>query len=237
MSQILPKGIQDLLPAKPPAPPLPRGLMKVVGKGGKGAVLYYDFERRSLLPPPFRSYVLDKSGHWNIGVLKNDAHIENGRLKLDGEDDCVETWKPVDLTNSFTISGRVYIIGQPNPYPTLVANAPSGGASDGFKLMVKVGQIEIETGDGGTKEVLSSDKYGFSIRNDWAHFTWVYDNGESRFYLNGGSIGSDTSTISFNKGAGLEIGCMTNEYGNSFWNGKIDELRIYNRALSKKEIS
>ena len=71
--------------------------------------------------------------------------------------------------------------------------------------------------------------------NTWSHLAATYDGATLRFYLNGVLAGSAPATGSIIVSANpLRIG------GNSIWgeyfNGRIDEVRIYNRALSVTEI-
>jgi len=63
-------------------------------------VLHYDF----VLHPPFFPWVFDKSWHWNIGRLKNGAHVEWDRLLLDGIDDYlyVPNSSSLQLDSAFT---------------------------------------------------------------------------------------------------------------------------------------
>ena len=71
--------------------------------------------------------------------------------------------------------------------------------------------------------------------NTWSHLACTFDGSTMRMYLNGVEIASkpQSGNATVSTGA-LHIG------GNSAWgeffNGGIDEVRIYNRALSRTEI-
>ena len=72
--------------------------------------------------------------------------------------------------------------------------------------------------------------------NAWSHIATTYDRATWRLYVNGAQVASKayTAAIPVSTGA-LKIG------GNSIWGewftGQIDEVRVYNRALSALEVA
>lgn len=75
---------------------------------------------------------------------------------------------------------------------------------------------------------------GFTT-NSWHHAAYTYDvsTGARKVYLDGALKASDTSAP-FTGDTSMAIGDWN---GYEYWKGKIDEARIYNRALSQSEIS
>lgn len=77
--------------------------------------------------------------------------------------------------------------------------------------------------------------------NSWIHLVITYDGGTERYYLNGQSFGSWSHPASplFVNPSVLSIGArVVNAASNDvkeYFNGSVDELRIYNRALSASE--
>lgn len=73
--------------------------------------------------------------------------------------------------------------------------------------------------------------------NTWIHVVFYWDGTTCGWYVNGSVSGStDTSTgntLSNNDGTGSYIGLIP---GFSNWKGNIDDVRLYNRALSLQEI-
>ena len=69
-------------------------------------------------------------------------------------------------------------------------------------------------------------------QNVWYHIVGTYDGIKMRIYVNGVEKGSD------NLSGNIVASSMTIGYGDwdRFWKGIIDEVRIYNRALSASEI-
>ena len=73
------------------------------------------------------------------------------------------------------------------------------------------------------------------VTNTWAHVATTYDGANLRLYVDGALVGSQAATGSIATSTGqLRIG------GNTIWGeyfaGLIDEVRIYNRALTQAEI-
>ena len=74
-----------------------------------------------------------------------------------------------------------------------------------------------------------------STLNTWNLLTGTFEGNTSRLYLNGEFIASNTITDIATTSGGIRIGQQKS--GNNRWfNGSIDDVRIYNRALSATEI-
>ncbi len=74
--------------------------------------------------------------------------------------------------------------------------------------------------------------------NIWYHFAATFVSGNSKIYLNGALNNSSTwgiTTLPLASARILRIG-ENQPGGDEYFNGIIDEVRIYNRALSDQEI-
>ena len=93
-------------------------------------------------------------------------------------------------------------------------------------------QFFIYNGDWFTANVSVDD----SFKGDWYHVAGTYDGSELKIYINGG-IGATTAHIgAIDVSTGnLTIG-INSEENDRLYNGSIDEVRIYNRALTEGEI-
>lgn len=79
--------------------------------------------------------------------------------------------------------------------------------------------------------------------NQWNHYVFTYDGTVANVYLNGNLITTNNSIsgpIDVCPGGTLTIGAgwngMTNPTG-GWWNGKLDDILIYNRALNASEVA
>ena len=70
----------------------------------------------------------------------------------------------------------------------------------------------------------------------WTHLAMTWDGGTVRLYVDGALVATQASTGSLLTGTGaLRIG--GNSIRNEFFSGVIDEVRVYDRALSAARIT
>ncbi|MCD6181901.1 MAG: carboxypeptidase regulatory-like domain-containing protein [Candidatus Cloacimonetes bacterium] len=105
------------------------------------------------------------------------------------------------------------------------------GGWDGFNFhLTNESTIYVGTNTG-TRFTPATLSEGMMV-GEWQHFTYIYDNGSARFFKNGIQLGARenvTAPIAWN---GFWIG---NDNQNTI-DGVVDELRIYERALSRTEV-
>jgi len=167
----------------------------------------------------------DRSGQGNTGTIIGAVPI-NGKvgqaLSFDGTDD----W--VDITDSPTyenvsFSAWVYYRGSPD-YAAIVSNG------DGILRNVVFYNTTFMVHDGSWREVT-----GLPI-NTWRHvaLTFIGSTKELTLYVNGVQRYNGIGTA-YSNGGFSTIGAYD---GGSAWffNGLIDEVRVYNRALTAQEI-
>ena len=94
------------------------------------------------------------------------------------------------------------------------------------------GSIRISF-DGGPTQSFGSA--GDITVNNWHHIVVTFNNGTINVYADGNSKGSTTTPNTvFNSGANFYIG---DDNSGTFFNGKIDQVRIFNKALSSSEVT
>ena len=195
---------------------------------------------------PFNGNSRDASPNQNDALLKNGASIgvdrfgnKNSALELDGKDDYAEAthrdylnFPKVEATISFWSSvrqfGGFHFVGKnmgvgskPKWHAVWAPNLPSKPRFCLHIMPMPPGQQYF----GGVQAI---------IPNTWSHFLITNDSKGISVYFNGKFIGKDSS-IKFpqNNTAPLTIGQAE---GEGFVNGSIDDIRIYNRALSAEEV-
>jgi hypothetical protein len=73
--------------------------------------------------------------------------------------------------------------------------------------------------------------------NTWYHLSGTYDGSQLKIYLNGSLEGITQVAGAMGVSASdLNIGRDPSNAEGSYWNGLIDEVEIFNRALSPSEI-
>lgn len=206
------------------------------GGGGStvpgGLVAAYGFEEAS------GSSVVDASGNSNTGTISGAVRASAGRfgkaLQFDGIDDVVSIndSASLDLSSQMTLEAWVYPTVWMSGWPTvLLKEDPLGdlayaiyGNNDWHQPNVQVGGLLQLTG---VTQVPPSR---------WTHLAGTYDGQYLRLFVDGVLVSMEPRAGAIPiTGGPLRIG------GNSRWGdyftGYIDEVRIYNRALSEAEIS
>lgn len=87
---------------------------------------------------------------------------------------------------------------------------------------------------GGTVSALSA---GTIIANTWTHIGATYDGANMRLYINGAVVDTTAKTgaINYSGSSDLFIGRTAGSSSN-FHNGLVDDVRVYNRALTTAEM-
>ena len=86
---------------------------------------------------------------------------------------------------------------------------------------------------------MSEGNFNYSpvILNNWYHIAIVKSGLDYKFYLNGQLDKSFSTTIApVNYLCSVRFGAITQHEHAENFSGKIDEIRVYNRALSQSEI-
>jgi hypothetical protein len=160
--------------------------------------------------------------------------IRGSGLSFDG-DDSVEIPGLIGLPQDITISGWAKLISK----DTTGAELISLGDYVGIRLDKQGGGTRGFYHDGTTWRPTTTGI--FYAGTEWHHFVYVIDNTNNiqKFYVDGVQAGSSTHTqpISY---AGLGQNTFIGKHGNGIdtydFNGLIDDVCIYNRALSDTEV-
>lgn len=181
----------------------------------------------------------------NNATLEGPTWVEgryNFAVQLDGLDDYIRVadGDSLNLGDQFTIAAWVSLSKVGEGRQTLVQKA----ASYTFYVQWTADLLALIIGDGERRVGLLSDR-GLGTAGEWHHvavtFSYDADDGQGRvlFYINGQPAGEDFVTLAPSAGSGhLNIGrrAATAEEPKFHLNGALDELFIYDRALSSPEI-
>ena len=159
-------------------------------------------------------------------------------LSFDGSNDKI-TLSPVDLSSGdkITVSGWIKPdSGALNSTSAWLRQQPSGGNPT---IMMQIGgkhSIGLSTDDGYNELDIDGINSG-DYEGGWHFMVMTYDGTTKRFYRDGAQIGSNTSNsgdISYSASGGLYIGSSGSS---EYFDGKIDEIAIWNDALTASEIT
>lgn len=219
-----------------------------------GLVGYWTFDGRDIKWSDTGTEIKDISGNGNhgdaLGSLATTSVIPGTlgqALSFNGSSDYVDIGTLADTatTSAFTVSAWIYqsslVSGSivtrskdTNPFWLVDSNDTYGG-SDDIRTFIESG---------------SGDNFGYTTDNvhssgSWEHWVSVFDGTLSgnanrlKLYKNGTQqsltfIGTiPAATVS----SGTVHANIGGYYNSASWNGKIDDVRIYNRALSSSEVA
>jgi hypothetical protein len=205
-----------------------------------GLVLSFHFNEGS------GTVAYDSSGNGNNGNLVNGPTWVDGKfgkaLSFDGVNDYVEANDSIGTFSYLTIAAWFKLNSLPSSYATIYFNGDGSGGNDIHLAIASDGAI-FSRADAPSECDISIRKSssGLVSPGNWYHVVVVFDtvNDVKKVYLNGTLVQNVTYTCSIpTANYKDEIG---RAYDNSFlnnwyFNGVIDEVRIYNRALSDVEI-
>jgi hypothetical protein len=204
------------------------------GSGGSTAVkpnlvAAYGFEESTGLQ------AIDASGFGNHGTISGARRVATTQfgnvLEFNGSNNWVTVngSASLDLMTGMTLEAWIYPTAV-SGWTTALLKEQTGGLAYALYANYLCQSVTI----GGSERVLMA---GPSLpSNTWTHLAATYDGATQKLYVNGALVGnrSETGAITLSNGA-LRIG------GNSVWGeyftGYIDEVRVYNRALTQAEIA
>ncbi len=189
------------------------------------------------------SILNDKSGNNNHGTLANGPKWAQGKhgtaLQFDGKDDYVDAGNGSSLNmganQDFSIEAWVKYSNNPSYH--IIAGKYCDINTAGYWLDVLGNRIRLRVGDGGGSYVDTVTTSNYND-NKWHHIMAIADrDGLAYIYIDGNQVKSnDISSENGDTGSeALSIGWPTDS-NYAYFNGQIDEVKIYNRALSAEEV-
>jgi hypothetical protein len=183
----------------------------------------------------------DVTGNEHDGVIEGASWFDSGKydkaLSFDGENDCVTVADAEDLriTEELTVEAWVKPSSPLSDDPVIYKDTwGETGHAVGIGIY-NYGKPEafIGEGEGEFESVVSSKAIEPNV---WSHLAFTYDGGHMRLYVDGELVAGKAQSEGPPWGEGdLVIGCNPN-YPEHF-EGLIDEVRVYNRALDGEEVA
>jgi N-acetylneuraminic acid mutarotase len=184
----------------------------------------------------------DSSGNGNDGNLTGGPTWATGKiggaLSFDGVDDYVIMPATTDLDlMKLSISTWVYSTNfDQNGF--IFEKTADGNLNSQYNLFIQNSELKFRVKP--INSSYSDTKVDQSILSGWSFITSSYNSSKRKLFVNGQLVASNdfNETIATNPNGISLIGAYAlNSIGNNyFFNGLIDDVRIYNRALSAEEV-
>ena len=186
----------------------------------------------------------DSSTNGNAGTLTLGPTWTTGQIggavSFDGVDDYIDTDNGSSMDNLTQLTHAMWI------YPTsdngfLIAKRNSGGGHDGFRLTS--GTLQGWISNFVADSVARSTSSTTVSLNVWSHVAMTYSHAgdkKVRLYINGSEVAyseQDTNPSGTDTDTGFDFYIGTSQLQGAPFTGNIDEVRIYNRALSADEVA
>lgn len=203
----------------------------------EGLVAYWDFNENS------GETAKDVTGNGHDGTLMGDPQWTKdgkfgGAIEFDQVGDEVNIPFHEDLNQeSFSICAWANVDPGSANHRAVVSSRHEPPTSGYIIYALPANSWQFWTGDGATPWVTVQ---GPSVNlGEWDHLVGTYADGKMTFYVNGELVGDKDSNPNFNSEQEFLIGAGANERATHeyLFKGKIDEVRLYDRVLTKDEIA
>jgi hypothetical protein len=194
---------------------------QIISPTNLGLVAHYSFDEGA------GNILYDSSGNRNHGTLVNSPTwvqgIKGGALSFNGSNQYV-TIPSISITNNITVSCW-FVSFNNNQFGFLVSKSP---VNSNWELFFEGGALKWR-GASYPPEIYIIPP----IVNKWHHAVITQIGTIAQIYIDGILVISATIPIIANGNGPILIGTYGEAY---YFNGLIDEVRIYNRALSAQEV-
>ncbi|MFE6174448.1 LamG-like jellyroll fold domain-containing protein [Streptomyces sp. NPDC056464] len=178
--------------------------------------------------PNAKALKLSEGTTWTPGV-------NGSALRFDGQGRYAETDGPVlDTTGSYSVSAWVRLDELPGNYATAVSQDTRRQASP-FYLQYGQGAFAFSTPGESRARLVTTPETG-----RWYHLVGVRDSTDNtiKLYVDGKPAATATGGAAYPSTGSLAVGRA--QWGGSdtdFWNGAVDEVHAYDKALTAEEVS
>jgi len=185
--------------------------------------------------------VHDTTGYGSNGSIQGAPAWDSGSsckagecLDFNGSSDfiTVTSTEALDVEDSVSVSAWLYTNGTSRQ--SVVAMGDGNDYTNNYQIFIDT-QATFSVGEGSYATYAS--KAGAITSGSWYHIVGTFDGSTAKVYVNGSLGGQDTFSGTRQSGGSLRIGSRA--YSGSpqwYFNGIIDEIRIYDSVLSEDEI-
>jgi len=189
----------------------------------------------------FDGDALDYSGNLNHGTLIGNASWTSGKfgnaLSLDGTEDYVSVADStsLDITTELTIEAWVHPdVSISGSTQMQIVDKGEHNYSSAYMLMIYNGDLYGRVNKNSATACIYAS---YPNDGEWHHVAYTFKSGEQKLYIDGSNVVSNTGSVTIaTNNQPLLIGRGVNR-PQYCWNGAIDEVRIWNSALTLAQLN
>lgn len=182
----------------------------------------------------------DISGNNNHGTLTNGASFDRIGVNFDGVNDFTD-FAFSQAHNPDYVTATAWVLVTGSGTRRIVTKPRQAGLAQSYSLVILSSGFATWIANTATLEGAGSLVSGsVNLTNaGWTHLAGTWDGTTSRLFVNGTQVntvtGSGVITYSPTSNLPLQIGRFDATVG-QYYSGSVNDIRIYNRALSNAEI-
>ena len=209
-----------------------KGTSKITTKG-----LVYHID----IPNPL-CYHIDKCysmANKSVGTIHNNIeHSTEGKGSLDfnGTNHYIDVSEDLEFTTEQSIDVWIKPKGTGHNYQRIIDKSNGNNALNGYSLIYHpvLNMVYYVVNNDASKDMIG---YRLPSTDTWINIIVTKSNTEYNLYINSVLSQQNTGNVNFSsENPSMRIGAYTKSQERNF-NGKINNIKIYNRALTPKEVS
>ncbi|MFB6158853.1 MAG: LamG domain-containing protein, partial [Candidatus Nanohalobium sp.] len=206
-------------------------------------VAYYPLQEDS------GSTAYDFSGNNNDGTINGSTVNQTGLLgtsaySFDGTGDYIDIPSSPDVVTQLPMSLSAWVNIDTLPSnkgndERILSKWPGGNTGYLLQAEQNYDHFRFVIHDGSNIHEVNGSGLNAINTGEWYHIVGVaYSDGNMRLYVNGDMIDENTNTFSIGSttSTNLVIGRYSSSSSSKSWDGKIADVRVYNRSLSASEV-
>ncbi len=217
-------------------------LATAAGVVTKGLVNYWTFDRADVDGDTVKDVKGGNNGTINGGATIVMGKVREG-IKLNGTDQFVEIPHDDSLVPPDSFSVEAWFnteLKDPQLWQAILSKNAPGNRS--YELRLQAAPLLLVPSWAVVDEAdtfiraNAPDDAEFE-KGRWYHLVGIWDGKEAHLYVDGKLVGSAEATSIKASTIELYIGMRPQDGGKNYFNGIIDEVRIYDRVLTKAEVN
>ncbi len=210
-------------------------MLSIAGNASAELVAYWTFDEGS------GDIVYDSSGNDNNGTINGaewDAGKYGNALLFNAQDNYVEvpTSDSLEIDTIVSIAAWINWIDAGDGWQGILSKGTMDGPGENYSLFVnKDGRyfhfvLALDVG-----RVQQNSPNNSVVPNEWLHVCCTWDGSVTRIYING-EMAMEMAQVAKIIPSKLPLRIGHRDGSSHYWNGIIDEVRIYDHALTEAEI-